>query len=189
VPTQFQDDHEENPYTKSNIISFLICFTGLQVSFLSWGVMQERIIKYDYRPVDLTNQTDSSRFKNTQFLVLSNRLAGLFISSMIMLIFKNPRFNSFRDLQKIVSVKHWAPLFICSYSSLSNVISSCFQYEALKYVSFTTQLLAKSSKSVFVMITGRVLMKKRYKTDEYIAVVMICIGKHYIFFQSSGLYI
>lgn len=137
--------------------------------------MQERIIKYDYFPID-TNQTQPERFKNTQFLVLSNRLAGLTLSSIIMLIFKKPQFQNFRDLQKIVSVKHWAPLFICSYSSLSNVLSSCFQYEALKYVSFTTQLLAKSSKSVFVMITGRVVMKKHYKVNEYVSVVLICLG-------------
>ncbi len=140
--------------------------------------MQERIIKYDYLPLEYRNQSQPDRFKNTQFLVLSNRLAGLMISSVIMLVFNKARFHMFRDLQKIVSMKHWAPLFICSYSSLSNVLSSCFQYEALKYVSFTSQLLAKSSKSVFVMITGRVLMKKHYKSTEYISVVLICLGKY-----------
>lgn len=172
---------ESNMYSSTNIINFVICFLGLQASFLSWGVMQERIIKYDYRPINSENHSASDgehrdKFKNIQFLVLSNRIAGLVISSVIMIIFQRETFRYLKHLQKIVGVKHWAPLFICSYSSLSNVLSSCFQYEALKYVSFTTQLLAKSSKSVFVMITGRVIMKKQYKTSEYISVVMICLG-------------
>ena len=142
-PNQNQNHEENNLYTKSNIISFIICFTGLQVSFLSWGVVQERIIKYDYIPITIkslhdfpsSNTYQHERFKNTQFLVLSNRLAGLIISSAIMLVFKKPQFRTFKDLQKIVSVKHWAPLFICSYTSLSNVISSCFQV-CLKIIFF-----------------------------------------------------
>lgn len=67
-------------------------------------------------------------------------------------------------------------MFCCSFSSLSNVLSSWFQYESLKYVSFTSQLLAKSSKSIFVMILGSIINKKRYKFIEYLSVTVIGFG-------------
>ena len=136
--------------------------------------MQERIIKHDYTNLDVVQP--ARRFTSTQFLVLANRLSGLFLSGLILLIFQRDQFKNMIKLQKIVSAKHWAPLFICSYSSLSNVLSSVFQYEALKYVSFATQLLAKSSKSVCVMITGRIVMGKQYKRSEYFSVFLICLG-------------
>jgi adenosine 3'-phospho 5'-phosphosulfate transporter B2 len=81
-----------------------------------------------------------------------------------------------KSLNKIVSYKNWPPLFICSYSSLSNVLSSWFQYESLQYVSFTSQLLAKSSKSVFVMLTGKIVSNKNYKPYEYFCVCLIAFG-------------
>lgn len=162
---------------KSKALTFGVCVIGLQVSYLSWGLIQERIIKHDYSNFDPIKPAE--RFTNTQFLVLVNRLFGLILSGIILVIFKREQFRNFDSMQKIVSAKHWAPLFICSYSSLSNVLSSVFQYEALKYVSFATQLLAKSSKSVCVMITGRIVMGKMYKKSEYFSVVLICLGKYY----------
>ena len=171
----------EQILTKSKILSFIICFTGLQVSFLLWGIMQERIVKFGYVTADL-NQIDKEKlanFKNSQFLVLTNRFAGLVLSSIILFACNR---KSFRlggvpsSFKKMVSNKNWGPLFRCSYSSLSNVLSSWFQYESLKYVSFTTQLLAKSSKSVFVMLTGKVISNKKYKLNEYFSVCLIAFG-------------
>jgi hypothetical protein len=144
------------------IATFILCFVGLQVSFVLWGLMQERIIKYGYSKG--LDSDELSRFKNSQFLVLSNRLAGFLLACAILFAFNERRdlqvircgLATFRfdSIKKLTTFKHFAPLFICSYSSLSNVLSSWCQYESLKYVSFTSQLLAKSSKSVFVMITG-----------------------------------
>lgn len=145
------------------IATFIMCFVGLQFSFVLWGLMQERIIKYGYSKKDL-NETEFSRFKNSQFLVLANRLAGFLLACLILAVFSDQReIKTIRcglitirldSIKKLTAFKNFAPLFICSFSSLSNVLSSWCQYESLKYVSFTSQLLAKSSKSVFVMITG-----------------------------------
>jgi adenosine 3'-phospho 5'-phosphosulfate transporter B2 len=182
---------EENIPTRKRLLLFLFCFAGLQISYLLWGLMQERIIKFDYStnseigPDSLNNNAKLSKFKNSQFLVLANRFAALILSSLILIVCNRkkvelfcmslelPRTKSFR---KVVSHENWGPLFVCSYSSLSNVLSSWFQYESLKYVSFTTQLLAKSSKSVFVMITGRVISQKKYSKKEYFFVSLIAIG-------------
>lgn len=146
--------------------------------------MQERIVKYTY---ELTSNVALSKatvqkvqhFKNSQFLVLSNRLAGLLLSSVILLVFNSFK-HKFRGYKKLFSYTNWPPLFICSYSSLSNVVSSWLQYESLKYVSFISQLLAKSSKSVFVMLAAKIVSNKTYKTHEYICVGLI--GKSETFY-------
>jgi adenosine 3'-phospho 5'-phosphosulfate transporter B2 len=46
--------------------------------------------------------------------------------------------------------------------SLSNVVATWCQYEALKYVSFPTQTLGKCGKMIPVMIMGAILSGKRY---------------------------
>ena len=42
------------------------------------------------------------------------------------------------------ATEHSAPLYKFSFSSISNIVSSVSQYEALKYVSFPTQVVAQS---------------------------------------------
>lgn len=158
-----------------NYFQLFCCFLGLQISFLLWGVMQERIVKYEYGTDD-----EKFHFKNSQFLVLSNRLFGLILSIALIVIFNQRKIaRRCKFLAKISSVDEIAPIFVCSYSSLSNVFSSWFQYESLKYVSFATQLLAKSSKSVFVMLVGRVVSNKRYTVIEYVAVTIIAMGLYF----------
>ncbi len=65
-------------------------------------------------------------FKNSQFLVLVNRLLALLVAFVIIQCTKQPQ--------------HTAPFVKYSFSSMSNVLSSWCQYEALKYVSFPTQV-------------------------------------------------
>ena len=70
---------------------------------------------------------DSGQFKNSQFLVFVNRILAFTVAlAYITLGPSQPR--------------HRAPLYKYSYSSLSNIMSSWFQYEALKFVSFPTQV-------------------------------------------------
>lgn len=74
-------------------------------------------------------------FKNSQFLVSINRVLALIIGWIVLQVVRQPR--------------HTAPLYKYSYCSFSNVMSSWFQYEALKFVSFPTQVLVKASKVCF----------------------------------------
>lgn len=129
LPLTAQEDKQDH-LNLGTILSFIACFSGLQVSFVVWGLMQERIIKYGYSSTG--DSKEFSRFKSSQFLVLCNRFAGLLLSSLILVLFERRSFKFNSSFQKIVSAKNWAPLFTCSYSSLSNVMSSWFQYEALK---------------------------------------------------------
>ncbi len=193
--TQNDSTEKKNSINRNNVLMFVFCFLGLQVSFLLWGLIQERIVKFGYEDNQQSNEKELiagktqqlANFSNSQILVLTNRIAGTLLSLFIMMVFNKKEIVCFgkcvlmnirqsKSLSEIVSYKNWPPLYICSYSALSNVLSSWFQYESLKYVSFTSQLLAKSSKSVFVMLTGKVVSNKNYKLYEYVTVFLISVG-------------
>ena len=105
-----------------------------------------------------TNYEDSlgnkAMYKNSQFLVFVNRILAFFIAVVVISVKRQPR--------------HRAPLYKYSYCSFSNIMSSWCQYEALKFVSFPTQVLAKASKVIPVMIMGKIVSNKKYEYYEYV---------------------
>ncbi|XP_071486849.1 adenosine 3'-phospho 5'-phosphosulfate transporter 1-like [Diadema antillarum] len=146
----------------------LFCVAGLQGSYLTWGVLQERIMAHEYGKDD-TNPGE--KFTNSQFLVFMNRILA-FIAALLVMTFT-------------VQPRHTAPLYKYSYCSLSNILSSWCQYEALKFVTFPTQVLAKASKIIPVMLMGKVMSGKSYEYYEYITAGMISVGVT-IFLLSQG---
>jgi adenosine 3'-phospho 5'-phosphosulfate transporter B2 len=55
-------------------------------------------------------------------------------------------------------------------------MSSWLQYEALKFVSFPTQVLAKASKIIPVMLMGKIISSKSYEFYEYLTALLISLG-------------
>jgi adenosine 3'-phospho 5'-phosphosulfate transporter B2 len=88
-----------------------------------------------------SKQTYHIKFRNSQFLVLINRILAFFIA-FTAIIFKER--NRIRNIQ-INYNKSEPPLYQYIYCSLSNILSSWCQYEALKFVSFPTQVLNESN--------------------------------------------
>lgn len=138
-------------------LKLLSCAGGLQIAYLTWGILQERVMTRKYG----TGQT-AEHFKESQFLVFMNRFSAMVLSGIWILVKRQG--------------SHSAPFFKYSFSSLSNIISSWCQYEALKYVSFPTQVLGKASKMIPVMLMGKVVSRKTYQYYEYFIAVMISIG-------------
>lgn len=136
----------------------LLCSLGLLGSYSTWGYLQEKIMTTKYED-SLGNK---GQFHDSQFLVFVNRILAFAIALLIMLVRRQPR--------------HRAPLFKYSYCSLSNILSSWCQYEALKYISFPTQVLAKASKIIPVMLMGKVVSKKKYEYYEYVVAFLISVG-------------
>ena len=62
-----------------------------------------------------------------------------------------------------------APLHTYTAVSLSNVIATTCQYEALKYVSFPLQTLGKCAKMIPVMAWSTLILQKRYKVRRRLA--------------------
>lgn len=114
-------------------LKLLFCFVGLQVSYVAWGVSQEQLMTRDYK---------MGRFKSSAFCVFGNRFFALILALLIVMY---RRLTSPRPMKE-------APYHYYAPSSISNSISSWAQYEALKYVSFPTQVLSKSCKLIPVML-------------------------------------
>ncbi|ELU01129.1 hypothetical protein CAPTEDRAFT_94388 [Capitella teleta] len=149
-------------------LQLLFCAAGLLTFYLTWGLLQERIMAFKYGKTD----TDpGENFKNSQFLVFVNRILALVVAMIIINVKQQPR--------------HRAPLYKYSFSSLSNIMSSWFQYEALKFVSFPVQVLAKASKVIPVMLMGKIISKRSYDLYEYLTAVMISLGVS-MFLLTSG---
>lgn len=135
------------------------CAAGLLGSYLTWGLLQERIMAFEYGKTDTE---PGEHFVNSQFLVFMNRILAFVVAMLYMVCTAQPR--------------HTAPLYKYSYSSLSNIMSSWCQYEALKFVSFPVQVLAKSSKVIPVMLMGKLVSKKSYAYHEYLTALLISVG-------------
>ncbi|XP_060851731.1 adenosine 3'-phospho 5'-phosphosulfate transporter 1 [Rhopalosiphum padi] len=170
LKTLFGDKHDlepEQPLSPSyngpanfrkDIITFVYCFGGLQVSYLIWGVIQEKMMSENY------GTNEASKFHDSQMLVFLNRGLSTVLSGIF--LFMNEGIRS----------KKSPPLYKYSYCTVSNIISSWCQYESLKYVSFPTQVLAKTCKIIPVMLMGKLMSGKKYQYYEYVTAVGIWIG-------------
>jgi len=169
VPADKEKQTEEAARsTYQEAMSVLFCGAGLIGSYATWGYLQEKIMTTNY----VDSEGNKGMYKNSQFLVFVNRILALFIALVVMNFQRQPR--------------HKAPLFKYSYCSFSNIMSSWCQYEALKYVSFPTQVLAKASKVIPVMAMGKVVSNKKYEYYEYVVAVLISLGMVAFLFGKSG---
>lgn len=178
------DEHKkyskkEDGFTRLTKLAF--CFVGLQISYVAWGVVQEALMTTEYK---------LGRFKSSQFCVFANRFLALILSLIIVLVRRVTNPNQ--------AVKE-APFYYYVPSSVSNTLSSWAQYEALKFVSFPTQVLSKSCKIIPVMLVGIMrtsmrliimskgcavsaqvgilLNKKSYPPSEYVEALGITVGR------------
>ncbi|KAG1941878.1 adenosine 3'-phospho 5'-phosphosulfate transporter 1 [Pimephales promelas] len=147
----------------------IFCAAGLQASYLTWGVLQERVMTRSYGATEA--EGSGERFKDSQFLVFMNRILALTVSGLWCVLFKQPR--------------HGVPMYKYSFASLSNILSSWCQYEALKYISFPTQVLAKASKVIPVMLMGKIVSHKSYEYWEYFTAALISVGVSMFLLSSS----
>lgn len=140
-------------------VLLLVCGLGLQGSYLSWGLMQERIMTQKYGAVA---GIGGERFTNSQFLVFVNRLLAFVVAGVVIYSGKQPN--------------HGCPLYKFSYASFSNIMSSWFQYEALKFVSFPTQVLGKACKVIPVMLMGKLVSGNKYQVYEWVTAGLLSVG-------------
>ena len=135
-------------------LKLAIAVGGIFFAFSSFAVLQEDVYRTSYG-------AERERFKAT-FLVLVvergvNSLAGL----AGMMIFGGN------------GVK--APVSAILSSGVSQMLAMAASTEALRYVSFATQVLGKSCKMVPVMIGG-IAAGKKYPLGQYMQVVFITLG-------------
>lgn len=156
------NDIADPEQTKQEAIAKIIfCGVGLNITFGIWGLVQERILTQTY---------DGQFFEYSYGLVFINRFLGLILSAYLMYYFE------------VVWVK--SPLWEYSIPAVANMLSSWCQYEALKFVSFPTQMLFKAFKMLPVMLMGKFIHNKSYETFEYICAAVVGFGI-YLFINST----
>jgi adenosine 3'-phospho 5'-phosphosulfate transporter B2 len=151
-----------NPEFLSQALRFLFCFAGLQISYLTWGYMQELIMTTTFEP---TPSAPDGKFPSAAFCVFSNRFLAIIVAIIAV-----------RIRHGAVLANNVAPLVAFAPCALSNTMSSWSQYASLRYVSFPVQTVFKSSKIIPVMIMGKVLKGTSYPLGKYAEAFLITVG-------------
>ena len=140
-------------------LKILGCVVGVVGSLLVYGLLQERIMTRPYE----TDGENEEYFKFSVFLVLSNRLLSCLMAMGILAYSRG-------NVQPVAGIHRYCAV------SLSNVIATYCQYEALKYVSFPVQTLGKCAKMIPVMIWGYLINQRRYVMQDYFIAAGVTLG-------------
>ncbi|KAL3829140.1 hypothetical protein ACJIZ3_017942 [Penstemon smallii] len=140
----------------SKLFKMAFAVTGIMSTLLIYGVLQEKIMRVPYGP-------EKEYFKYSLFLVFCNRISTSAVSAGVLLANK-------KVLDPV------APIYKYGVVSVSNILTTTCQYEALKYVSFPVQTLAKCAKMIPVMIWGTVIMQKKYTGRDYLLAFLVTLG-------------
>lgn len=126
----------------------------------------------------MTRTYDDEKFSNSQFLVFVNRFLAMIVAYVSLKIFY--------PMKKLVSTG--PPLFQYGIISYTNCMSTWFQYESLLYISFPVQVIAKSVKTIPVMIAGKFISGKTYPLRQYLLMLVMATGIALFLFgyQESG---
>lgn len=106
---------------------------------------------------------DKEVFRYSVFIVLVNRIVTILTSMAVLITLGLPLEPS-------------APVYLFGVPSVANVVGSAAQYEALKYVSFPLQALAKCAKSVPVMAWSWITKARKYYVRDYVAAGVVTCG-------------
>ena len=140
----------------SEAVHATACFVAISLSFLVYGVLQERMMTVGFGP--------------------DRELFQVFAIHGILQSSAHLRHLAPRRAHAAGSVKPVAPLQSYAAVSLANLIASTCQYDSLKYVSFALQTLAKCCKMLPVMVWGVIIRKKRYNFIEVSTAACVVAG-------------
>lgn len=138
---------------------------------MGYSILQERIMTRPYVP-SITHAVDKDTpeappafFRNSLFLVLANRLFAAGVALCIILV-KGDR----DDLRSKAPVRDYVSI------SVSNVIATSCQYEALKWLTFPTVTIGKCAKMLPVMLILNLRSGRQYSYEDFGIVGVVLAG-------------
>jgi UAA transporter family len=140
-PRRILEFDQEKSSRAKVVQRLLFCSLMLNLTFVTWGALQERMLTRRYP------RYTGDYFTYSYALVFTNRFWTLVMSGLLLLYLK-PRLS------------RSTVIYEYSFPSISNMLSSWCQYEALRYVSFPATTLFKSFKLAPVMLMGKILGNK-----------------------------
>ncbi|KAL7336738.1 UAA transporter family-domain-containing protein [Rhodotorula toruloides] len=148
-------------------VSLVLHAAGLISIYSLYGVLQEKIMK------NSTYGPNNEHFTSSSLLIVFNRLFSIAVGLGILLwkTRQQPEHGGFSQRLRPAS-----PYYAYASVALANFASTTCQYQALRYVSYTTQSLAKTSKMIPVLVVGACIYRKSYLTREWVAGGVILAG-------------
>ncbi|GMI97067.1 hypothetical protein like AT5G59740 [Hibiscus trionum] len=150
-PLPTADEVKDNKIWKG-----IFAVSGIMITLVIYGVLQEKIMRVPYG-------VNKEYFMYSLFLVFCNRITTSAVSAGSLVASK-------KALDPV------APVYKYCLVSVTNILTTTCQYEALKYVSFPVQTLAKCAKMIPVMIWGTFIMQKTYKGFDYLVAFLVTLG-------------
>eukprot|EP00039_Didymoeca_costata_P020801 m.342479 g.342479 ORF g.342479 m.342479 type:complete len:324 (+) comp21423_c0_seq1:121-1092(+) len=134
---------------------FLFVVGGIYASYLMYGVLQEEIMKKHVNE-------EGERFKFTWTLLIIQCLANI-IGAIVGQQLSGP-------------APPGVPMTAFLLPGTTYIIAMLASNEALKYISYPTQILAKSCKMLPVMFFQILFFGAKYKARDYAVVVIVTLG-------------
>jgi len=133
----------------------VVAIVGIFGSFSYFAILQEDVFKKDY---------DGAKFKSTFFMMLVERGMNAAVALFFLMIFGGSGYK--------------IPLMEIFLSGTTQMLAMASSNEALRYVSYPTQVLGKSCKMVPVMLFGILIGGKwrDYGLMDYIQVAVVTAG-------------
>ena len=156
----------------------LLCFLGLNGFFITWGFLQEQLMTQNYTLYGPDGHTVESvqMFPSITFLILSNRSLAILVATLARCYHRRNRSgNNSNDDESSGEKPKRTRFELTAVASVSNTLSSYFQYGALQYVSFPVQVLSKACKMIPNMAVG-LLLGKKFQRYEYVMAITVSIG-------------
>jgi len=155
------------PQSQAGVIQLLVCVGGIYASFLTWGLLQERITTTPYAPEPNSLQPKTAQ-EYFRFPIVLNTLQSLFafLSGTLYILFTTGS----------LSVPCRNALLPLTLVSVTQTLASPFGYASLSHVDYLTFVLAKSCKLLPVMALHITLFGKRYPFSKYLIVLTVTAG-------------
>lgn len=162
--------------------SFIVSALGILICHSYFGIIQEKITRGRYGSNINTNGTVGDRFRCTLTLVCVECAANfLFAGGKFKVMRKLRHFQEFFLLTALLILqqqprKDKTPRFYYAFAAISNLLSMVSSNMALRWISYPTQVIAKSAKPIPVMLLGVVIGRKSYPLKKYFYTFMIVVG-------------
>ncbi|KAK5085009.1 UDP-galactose transporter [Exophiala xenobiotica] len=172
APSAPQSRTQLQSQPQGSILSLIICVGGIYASFLTWGLLQERITTTPYNTEPSTRMNKPNTGEAVEYFrypIFVNTIQALFafISGSLYLYSSTGRYSL------IPSRAALPPLALVS---LTTTLASPFGYASLAHVDYLTFVLAKSCKLLPVMALHITLFNKRYPLSKYLIVLAVTAG-------------
>lgn len=141
------------------VFILVFCVAGIWTSYITQGVLQETVSTKQFGP-------DGKRFKHLAFLNLAQNVVCLIWSIIMLTIWPSNSNGKGKG----------APLRSYWLASISNTVGPAMGIQALKYISYPAQVLAKSSKMIPVMLMGAFYYGVKYTLPEYVCTFLVAGG-------------